>query len=75
MPSPRVRCRACAFEWFGATASHGLRIIGSCTRCGGELDFLVPEEADDQEPTITAGSDAAEQRPATVLGTPTSWAR
>ncbi len=34
-----VTCRDCGFEWFGETAAHALRTIGSCTRCRGELSF------------------------------------
>lgn len=69
-PSPRVRCGGCSFEWFGATSAHGLRIVGTCPRCGGPLDFLV---AVDEPETPAAGLDALP--PAAVLGTPTSWAR
>jgi hypothetical protein len=70
--SPRVRCGGCAFEWFGPTAAHGLRIVGACPRCGGVLDFLVPI-AEDETPDVTAHvmSTAADTRaPASVLGTP-----
>jgi hypothetical protein len=35
----KVTCRDCSFEWFGHTAAHALRTIGSCTRCRGELSF------------------------------------
>jgi hypothetical protein len=71
-PSPRVRCGGCAFEWFGATAAHGLRIVGSCPKCGGGLDFLVAEE----EERATPASDALHKlAPAAVLGRPMSWAR
>jgi hypothetical protein len=73
-PSPRVRCGSCAFEWFGATAAHGLRIVGSCPKCGGELEFL----AHDDEPAALAAPVPERLRalhPAAVLGTPTSWAR
>ena len=71
--TPRVRCQDCEFAWYGATAAHGLRLVGSCPRCSGELDFLVAEEA-------PVGAPAASERlaglsPAAVLGTPTSWAR
>ena len=68
-PSPRVRCDSCAFEWFGATVAHGLRIVGSCPRCSGSLTFLDGD-----------GGAAPDERtmdiaPAAVLGTPTSWDR
>jgi len=35
----RVICVDCGFEWFGPTAAHALRLVGSCTRCRGELRF------------------------------------
>lgn len=67
-PRPRVRCDDCSFEWFGATAAHGLRIVGACPRCRGRLEFLV---AGDEPPPPAADA----RDPAAVLGTPTSWAR
>jgi hypothetical protein len=77
MPSsPRVRCGGCEFQWFGETASHGLRIVGSCPRCSGSLEFLVPEE--EVAPSrATPATDRALNtlHPAAVLGMPTSWAR
>lgn len=73
-PSPRVRCGGCSFEWFGPTASHGLRIVGACPHCGGTLDFLVDAAAD---AAAIAGVDTAIDgvAPSSVLGTPTSWDR
>jgi hypothetical protein len=73
MPSaPRVRCRDCDFAWYGATAAHGLRVMGGCTRCGGELDFFT-----DDEPTtaLPVTERLAGVSPAAVLGLPTSWSR
>lgn len=35
----QVTCTDCGFEWFGDTAAHALRMVGSCTRCRGELHF------------------------------------
>jgi hypothetical protein len=70
-PSPRVRCGGCAFEWFGATSAHGLRIVGACPRCNGELDFLVPDEDEGPAPA----REPLALHPASVLGKPTSWAR
>ncbi|HEY3018818.1 MAG TPA: hypothetical protein VGJ32_01435 [Solirubrobacteraceae bacterium] len=72
--SPRVRCEDCDFAWYGATAAHGLRVIGACARCGGRLDFLAADE-----PAAPAAAPITERlagmSPAAVLGTPTSWAR
>ncbi len=62
--SPRVRCGDCAFEWYSATSAHGLRIVGTCPRCGGALDFLVGPE--DETPEASPDRRA----PQTVLGLP-----
>ena len=35
----RVTCTDCGFEWFGPTAAHALRLVGTCTQCRGELHF------------------------------------
>jgi len=48
-----VTCTECGFEWFGPTAAHALRTVGSCTRCRGELRFneeLAPLPAIFEEP-------------------------
>ena len=37
--TPRVQCAACEFAWYSAAMAEGLRSIGSCPRCGGELRF------------------------------------
>jgi hypothetical protein len=71
--NPRVRCHDCDFAWYGATAAHGLRVMGSCPRCAGDLDFLTQDDspaAPSPVPERLAGVS-----PAAVLGTPTSWAR
>jgi hypothetical protein len=70
--NPRVRCRDCDFAWYGATAAHGLRVVGSCTRCDGDLDFLTQDEVPAAAPVTER---LAGLSPAAVLGTPTSWAR
>jgi hypothetical protein len=48
----RVTCTECGFEWFGPTAAHALRMVGSCTRCRGELRFNdEPDPPNLVEPT------------------------
>lgn len=37
--SPAVTCTACAYAWNSAAMAEGLRLIGSCPRCNGELAF------------------------------------
>ena len=40
MPSfPAVRCSDCAYAWNSAAMAEGLKLIGSCPKCGGELIF------------------------------------
>jgi hypothetical protein len=39
MDDAKVTCKSCGFEWFGDTAAHALRTVGSCMRCRGELTF------------------------------------
>ena len=70
-PSPRVRCEGCEFAWFGASAAHGLRLVGSCPRCGGSLTFL-DENGDHRQPE--SDERLRDVAPAAVLGLPTRWA-
>ena len=60
----RVTCTECGFEWFGPTAAHALRMVGSCIRCSGELRF-------NDEPSLPAISEQVDDLPAhLVLGNP-----
>ena len=67
-PTPCATCTACSFAWHSATMAHGLRIIGSCPRCGGELAFA----ADAGEPggPAPAPDPDADLPPHAVLGIP-----
>ena len=59
-----VTCTECGFEWFGPTAAHALRTVGSCTRCRGELRF-------NEEPALPDIDEPADDVPAhLVLGSP-----
>lgn len=59
-----VTCTDCGFEWFGPTAAHALRTVGSCTHCRGELRF-------GDEPTFPEGLEPVADMPAhLVLGNP-----
>ncbi len=60
----RVTCKECGFEWFGPTAAHALRMVGSCTRCRGELRF-------NDEPSVSPVDEVVDDVPAhLVLGNP-----
>jgi len=59
-----VTCTECEFEWFGPTAAHALRLVGSCPRCHGALAF-------NDEPALPAISEDPVDVPAhLVLGHP-----
>jgi hypothetical protein len=74
-PSPRVRCDGCTFEWYGRITAHGLRIMGTCPRCGGPLDFLIEDVEEEYVPVPDfVGHELTEPvSPAQVLGLPTRW--
>jgi hypothetical protein len=38
-PSPAVRCSACEFQWNSPAMAEGLRLLGACPKCSGELVF------------------------------------
>ena len=59
----RVTCRECGFEWFGPTAAHALRLVGSCIRCRGELRF-------NDEPALPAMDEVDDVPAHLVLGSP-----
>ena len=42
---PAVHCVACRFEWHSRAMAEGLRLLGSCPKCGGELSFDAPQPA------------------------------
>jgi NAD-dependent SIR2 family protein deacetylase len=73
----RVQCETCEFLWYGATAAHGLSIIGHCPRCGGSLQF---REEPGSSSAVAAGPatldpEPAHLEPAQVLGAPQTWNR
>ncbi len=63
---PAVHCLGCQFEWHSPAMADGLRLLGSCPKCGGELEFAASEPARE-----TAGSPKMDARaPHLVLGVP-----
>ena len=64
---PAVNCSGCGFGWNSAAMAEGLRLLGSCPKCGGELNFnaRAPES-----PTAERARPAAPAAPHLVLGIP-----
>lgn len=42
---PVARCTDCRFEWHSHAMADGLRLLGSCPKCGGELVFAADRPA------------------------------
>lgn len=61
-----VSCSACSRTWHSRTMAEGLRAIGNCPRCGGEL---VWAEGDAPAPAPEAAV-GVDQAPHLVLGRP-----
>jgi hypothetical protein len=67
-PAPAVRCTSCSFSWNSSAMAQGLRLIGSCPKCDGELAFRESALHEDTfEPVPSAGGRTA---PHLVLGIP-----
>ena len=47
-PAPSVRCSGCGFSWNSAAMADGLRLLGSCPKCSGQLEFLDEAAAEDR---------------------------
>lgn len=64
---PAVTCVECERAWNSVSMAEGLRLLGHCPRCGGELRFaaresqpsplarLAPEVAHDLAPHLVLG--------------------
>ncbi len=63
--TPAVSCSGCGFAWNSAAMAEGLRLLGSCPKCGGELAF----RSEAPESPRAARIDE-EQAPHLVLGIP-----
>ncbi|HEY6760479.1 MAG TPA: hypothetical protein VI318_13355 [Baekduia sp.] len=62
-----VRCTGCEFTWNTPAMAEGLRVLGQCPKCRGELEFR------DDAPQVAAAPRAADVAPAAphmVLGIP-----
>jgi hypothetical protein len=65
-PSPAVHCLGCRYEWHSRAMADGLRLLGSCPKCGGELAFADAEPA--REASESPNMDV--RAPHLVLGVP-----
>ena len=63
--APLVSCDACGAGWYSRSMAEGLRLIGTCSRCGGALTFGA---ADGHDPR--AEKPVADVEPQHVFGVP-----
>jgi hypothetical protein len=63
---PAVHCLGCGFAWRSRAMAEGLRLLGSCPKCGGELGFAesAPARDGDEMPAVDL------RAPHLVLGVP-----
>ncbi len=62
--TPAVSCDDCGFHWNSTSMAEGLRLLGSCPKCGGALRFRDDAPADDRDFVSSAVA------PHLVLGLP-----
>jgi hypothetical protein len=71
---PAARCLDCSSVWHSTLLVDGLRLIGTCPRCGsGTLEFrdAAPTAADaDASEPVSPGADRAAAGPHLVMGVP-----
>ena len=67
-PVPAVRCSSCAFAWNSSAMAEGLRLLGSCPKCGGALAFADDDAGATDRFERTDGHGAS--APHLVLGIP-----
>lgn len=61
-----VRCKGCAFTWHSPAMADGLRVLGACPKCRGELEFRDTGETVAEAPAVEAST----AEPHLVLGIP-----
>lgn len=62
-----VRCRGCGFTWRSPAMAEGLRVLGTCPKCRGELEFAAGAGA---PRAAEADSSVPGDAPHLVLGIP-----
>ena len=65
-----ARCKGCSFIWRSAQMAEGLKLIGSCPRCDGELEFGDRPQLQDAP---AESAPAVGPAPHMVLGLPRRW--
>lgn len=67
--TPAVSCSGCGFTWNSDAMAEGLRLLGSCPKCGGALLFRADAP---EAPRASRGEVARDEpvAPHLVLGIP-----
>lgn len=66
---PAVTCTGCQRSWNSASMAEGLRLLGACPRCSGELTF-AEDSSDGSAMGRLAPETAVAMAPHLVLGIP-----
>ena len=69
-PTPTVSCTDCGFAWNSRAMAEGLRLLGSCPRCSGELAFRGDDATQGADFEIEAEKTPPPKAPHLVLGIP-----
>jgi hypothetical protein len=62
-----VRCTGCEFTWNTPAMADGLRVLGACPKCKGELEF---RDGPATETAVAVADADASAAPHMVLGIP-----
>ncbi len=66
--TPAVSCSSCGFAWHSAAMAEGLRVLGSCPKCRGDLVFR--DEAPEPRASRVTRVGEGDKAPHLVLGIP-----
>ena len=66
--APSVRCSGCGFSWNSSAMADGLRVLGACPKCSGELVFRDGARHEDRFDVAPEAS--RPEAPHLVLGIP-----
>ena len=67
--TPAVSCSGCGFTWNSDAMAEGLRLLGSCPKCGGALLFRTDAPEAPRASRVTSERSGA-VAPHLVLGIP-----